>query len=452
MTPSPSPLIDARTGIVHHVRRDDPDPDMPRGWLSYSAHVSGHPEVLPWVVDRQGFGGSLGRPEVARGAAIGEALERYAGNARTGDRRTGSRRELRDAGIPVAPADLVPLYSDEQYATPGFPFVRADDDVPITWIRGRWLDDDAEVWVPAAFVDLNFYRDRDVTEPPLTSLVYAGIAAGRSEREALASALAEVVERDAVTLWWLRGDPSRPVVGIDGVLARVRDLEASTRSITVHRIPSASGIPVCGAFVEDRRRRLVAFGTAARPTVAAAAEKAIVEALGLLLLTREVATPGSALWRTVDAGLVPATTFFPFRDDRAYRQDAGERWQRLNDLPALIQLYLDPAMQGEALDRLRLPGGRPSDGSDGVSADDDPLDAYLSAVAGTGARALAVDLTPDDVRRGGIHVARVLVTGHHTNAPAAFPHLGGGRLLAPREPGGPPLRHDDLERLPLLLA
>lgn len=452
---STSPLIDARTGVIHHVRRDDPDPDMPRGWLSYSAHVSGHPEVLPWVVDRQGFGGALGRPEIARGAAIGEALERYAGNARTGERRVGSRRDLLAAGLEPAPVELVPLYDDAQYATPGFPFVRQGDDTRITWIRGRRLgDDDRAVWVPAAFVDLNFYRDTAVDEPPSTSLVYAGIAAGRTEREALASAVAEVIERDAVTRWWQRRDESSPVVGIDEVLARVRDPERATRTIVVHGLPSESGVPVCGAFVEDHRRRLVAFGTAARTTVAEAAEKAIVEALGLLLLTREVATQGSALWRTVDAGLVPSTTFFPHREDRAYRQDAGADWRHLNDLPALIQLYLDPAMQGAPLDRLRTPTGAPVHGDDGLAGDpgEDDLDRYLAALARTGADAVAVDLTPEDVRRGGIHVARVLVAGYYGNAPAAFPHRGGTRLYAPRTPGGRRLTAADLETLPLLLA
>jgi ribosomal protein S12 methylthiotransferase accessory factor len=451
---STSPLIDARTGVIHHVRRDDPDPDMPRGWLSYSAHVSGHPEVLPWVVDRQGFGGALGRPEVARGAAIGEALERYAGNARTGERRVASRRELTAAGLEPAPRGLVPLYDDAQYATPGFPFARPDDDTRMTWIRGRSLADDRPVWIPAAFVDLNFYRDTGVDEAPLTSLIYAGIAAGRTEREALASAVAEAIERDAVTRWWQRRDPSSPVHGIDEVLARVRDPERATRTIVVHRLPSESGVPVCAAFVEDRRRRLVAFGTAARTSVAAAAEKAIVEALGLLLLTREVATEGSVLWRTVDAGLVPSTTFFPYREDRAYRRDAGDDWRHLNDLPALIQLYLDPAMQGAPLERLRTPTGPPADGREGLPTGpgEDDLDRYLAALAPTGAGVLAVDLTPEDVRRGGIHVARVLIEGHYGNAPAAFPHRGGRRLYDPRVPGGPRLTAADLETLPLLLA
>lgn len=450
-------LVDERTGIIHHVRRDPADPDMPRGWCSYSAHVSGHPVALPWVVDRQGFGGSLGRPEVARGAAIGEALERYAGNARAVPTRRATRARLLAEGDAVlAPDELLPLYGVAQYAKPGFPFVRPHDELALSWLAARWLDGDrAEAWIPAAAAYLNFARDRDVDEAAITALVYAGIAAGPSLSAAYASALLEVVERDAVTLWWERGLPSARVTGIEPVLTRLADAERATRDVTIHLLPSETGIPVCGAFVEDHARGLVAFGTAARATVAEAAEKALVEAVGLLLLTREVATEGSALWRTVEAGLVPGSTFFPYRADGAYRQDAGLRWERLTDLPALIQLYLDPSMHGAPLDRLRDPStttdaraprlGSPRDGEDRLAF-------VLRALNGAGHRAIGVELTPADVARGGIAVVRAFVPGMHSNAPAALPQLGGARLLAPREPGGPPLTPDDLHPHPLLLA
>ncbi len=446
-----SELIDARTGIVHHVVRDPPDPNLPGGWLSYSAHVGGHPVVLPWVVDRQGFGGSLGRPEVARGAAIGEAAERYAGNARALPRRHACRRDLEAASEPVAPRNLLPGFSAEQLAAPGFPFSAPHDDLTVDWVKGRWIDDESPVWVPAAAVYLNYHRDPAVHEAPVAPQVYAGIAAGRSRLEAEGAALAEVVERDAVTLWWARGLPSAAPAGVQQVLARVLDREASTRDIVLHQLPCEVGVPVCGAFVEDHRRRLVAFGTAARPTVTEAAEKALVEALGLLLLTKEVATAGSGLWRSVQAGLIPATTFFAFRKDRRYRQDAGPNWERLTDLPGLIQLYLDPSMQGRPLDRLRDPVASPGD-LPGDLPDEDRRAAMHGAITAHGYRAISVDLTTPDIAAGGLTVVRVLVPGLYGNPPAAYLPLGTGRLLAPRTADGPALRPADLHPDPLLLA
>jgi ribosomal protein S12 methylthiotransferase accessory factor len=77
---------------------------------------------------------------------------------------------------------------------------------------------------------------------------------------------------------------------------------------------------------------------------------------------------------------------------------------------------------------------------------------YVEMLAAKGLRALTVDLTTSDIRATGLRVARVLVPGFYSNAPAAFPLLGGNRLR--REPVTlgwvpGPLTDDDLVRAPL---
>ncbi|MBB0232986.1 YcaO-like family protein, partial [Streptomyces calidiresistens] len=264
---------------------------------------------------------------------------------------------------------------------------------------------------------------------------------------ARAAALREVLERDAVTRWWIGGAPAHRLFDAappgdtpEAVALRLALAQAADAGLRVGllRVPCPVGVVVAAAFIEDPARRLVAFGSACRPTAVEAAAKAFTEAIGTHEASLELLDPDSGFHRAVRAGRVDPRPFRPHRADRRYALDFRPDLRDVNDVRLHLQLHLDPAVQDGRLDRLRrplppLPATDPRAGTAGepVGAD---LPALLDLMARHDLRVIAVDLTTPRVREHGWHVARIIVPGLVGNAPAAFPFLG-----FPIGPGGPVL-------------
>ncbi|MEV0616405.1 YcaO-like family protein [Nonomuraea sp. NPDC050404] len=409
---TPEQLVDSEYGLITRVARGDSALDS---CVVYRAYVSATGRFAPWKADRVAGGAAFDKNQ-ARKAAIGEAVERYCGNAVPADLPRARHADLTAQALDP---DSFALYAPHQYAAPGFPFTPLTRDLEVEWVGGRDLVSGEDVLVPAPLVYLNHAR------PPHTNLhANAGIAAGSDRARAERSALEELFERDAVTLWWLRGEQAVRFEphGLDGPVeeARQRGL-----SVTFLAIGSEFGVPVAGAFLEDRDRQIVAFGTACRADPEAAAAKAFTEAVVSYTMSLGLLDGDAPVWRTSDH------PYRPFRADRSYRDAFRPDWHDLTDLELNLQLFLDPRMQGPPLDRLRhpLPGPRP------VAV---APDGYLARLSGAGVRAVSVDLTTPDVRATGLRVVRVVAPGLYGNAPAAFPFLGGSRL-ATKEPNPYPL-------------
>jgi ribosomal protein S12 methylthiotransferase accessory factor len=428
---SPDRLIDARTGLLTDVRRLPRDPRMPACWVSYSAHVARADRWAPWRPDAFGFGASLGDEQAARAAAIGEAVERYCGNAVPEALAQASWRELDAAGEDALDPASLALYSQRQYAQPGFPFVPFTRDLRVAWVPGTDLATGGDVWVPATLAYLDYRYGPRSAEPPVHSLAYSGIAAGPDLISAQRSAIEELLERDACAIWWASGAPAQ-LIDDDGlVTGRLGPPgDGGEPAVRLLRVPSDLGVPVAAAFLEEPGpdgHRYLAFGAACRADPAAAAAKALTEALGLLQLTRQLDDPRSGLWRAVALGEIEEHVFFPYQADRRYRELAGDGYRKLADLPPVAQLYLDSRMQGTPLDRLRP---RDRVGLDTLPAADpgSHLEGYVGSLGERGIRTVAVELTTPDVAAAGLVVVRVVAAGLVGNAPPAFPLHGGRRL------------------------
>ena len=101
----------------------------------------------------------------------------------------------------VDPESLV-LYSERQYAQPGFPFVPFTRDLKVRWVKGRNLTKDTDAWLPASLVHMNWHMGPFAQDPIVNYQHFAGVAAGPSAEFAIVSAIEEVVERDAMMTWW----------------------------------------------------------------------------------------------------------------------------------------------------------------------------------------------------------------------------------------------------------
>ena len=316
---------------------------------------------------------------------------------------------------PVGPAflhgDRLPLYAGVQYDSPGFPFRRLTEASEIYWAESRSLVHGAKAFVPAALVHIPYEPTSEAEWlGPSTS---TGMACDRSWTRACLAGLLEVCERDAFTITWmnrlslprLRVDPGSPfdkeLAGAIGRRARV-DFVTITNDL---RVPTVLAVLETSVF----GRRVVTFGSAARPRYVEAARKAFTEAAGDLARLRARAALTRELWE-------PAEDFSNVTD---------WEWHSL--------VYLHERHQ-PALDFLTAsPVEEPLEGPHDDERDEhaDParlLEDYLARVAGR-SDVFCVPLTALDVADLGLHVIKI-VAPHLVplNPDHRYPWLGHARL------------------------
>ncbi|GAB3113265.1 TOMM precursor leader peptide-binding protein [Streptomyces calidiresistens] len=199
-------LIDHLTGLVREIRRDHRGPEFLNCF--HSGHnPAGDPSGLALVrAGLRSHSSGKGTTETqARVSALCEAVERHSGYFQ-GDEPTvrGSYRELADRAVHP---DSLQLYHPRQYAdraewnanhSPAHhvcaPF---DETEPVDWTPMWSLTGERHRLVPTALLYYN--------APPSGDRFLAtsnGSAAGSSREDALVQGFLELVERDAVALWW----------------------------------------------------------------------------------------------------------------------------------------------------------------------------------------------------------------------------------------------------------
>jgi radical SAM enzyme (TIGR01210 family) len=109
-----------------------------------------------------------------------------------------------------------------------------------------------------------------------------GTAVALTRPAAIATALMEVIERDAAAIWW-QARLTAPAVDLDTVAdARIQRFAAEQRAlgrrIWMADITSGIGVPVFIVFVQDAAGRFPVFGMACHPSKLQAAHKAVLEA------------------------------------------------------------------------------------------------------------------------------------------------------------------------------
>lgn len=361
-----APLVSPVTGILADLRAAPLAPEGP--WRANVRTCCDEPwaglDRLPLRFPPGGLGRGETR-EAALASAVGEALETWAARWRGDEPVTvASRREL---GAEAVPARDLWLYADDQADT-GAGFYRhrvpraVDDDEPIPWLPAWSLRTGARRWLPAFTVLMGpcAADDRFTYESN-------GLGAGACLEEAVLHALLEVVERDAVALWWY-SRALRPGLPVDAPLFR-----RLGRSVWALDLTTDLGVPVAVAVSRSAEGAL-SFGMGAGLATGDALRRALLEnAFNLDLHGEWAGTP--------DAEVLAAWSR-----------------ERLEDHPWL-------APHGTS------PGPSPCGG----------LEDLLARLASRGLDALAVDLSRSDVP---LAVARVIVPGMRHFTPSFAP----GRL------------------------
>jgi ribosomal protein S12 methylthiotransferase accessory factor len=270
-------LADTRAGIVRRLflieAGKDAAPELPISCSASIAAITTRGWTRP-AISGEGKGATR---EAAVRSAVGEGIERY--SAALWDERALSHASFASLGADAFdPAKLV-LYSDEQYARPGFRYRPYDPKAPTYWVGGSWLDSGEAVWVPAVATFMHFPTGPAEQFVPVTS---NGLAAGSTLGDAQRQALYELIERDAFMLYWLTRRPGTPVDldGSDEITERaldgVRRLGARTE---LYVLDAGTGHPtvVCLGLGDGRTWPGVTIGLAAHANIDVAIRRAVLE-------------------------------------------------------------------------------------------------------------------------------------------------------------------------------
>jgi oxazoline/thiazoline synthase len=263
---------------IHVYSGTFPFPAPPRGDFQPAA---GHGSV-------SGKGWSDGE---AYASCTGEAIERYSAMFR-GDEALISARYADMASAVVHPPVLL-QYSSRQYARRAAwnavfgqcqyipePWL---EDAPLEWTPCRSLARGETVYVPAGACYLRYI-------PPEARVVFpnetTGCASAATREDATLRAFLEVVERDAVSLWWYNRC-RRPAISLDSfgdplLGAAAAYLATHQRSLYALDITTEFGIPVFAAVSHTRGGDAILFGFAADFDVRSALRRAVAELLQVL--------------------------------------------------------------------------------------------------------------------------------------------------------------------------
>ena len=276
-----SPITGAASGVRRCRTADQ------RLYLFASAYTIDHfPSNLVAMNNRVQWSAGKGvRSAQARVSAICEALERHCGTFR-GDElwRTWSYEDIPEAIHP----DALQKFSRQQFEArhansdlPGREDVPApfDPTAKMRWSPVRSILHGRTRWVPTAWA---YYSVPDPVGVRFCTAESNGCAAGNTYEEALLQGLLELVERDAVAVWWYNRI-RRPGVDLEALqhpLARSvrRAANQLGRDVWALDLTHDLGLPV---FAVISRRRTppeqIVFGFGCHPDPAVALLRALSE-------------------------------------------------------------------------------------------------------------------------------------------------------------------------------
>lgn len=383
---------------------------------------------------RSASGGKGVSDTQAKASALCEALERYSGRWRGDEARV--RASFAEASLTAIHPNACSLYSEAQYAAAdewnakGSLFASVprpfDESAVIDWTPVTSLITGEMRYLPSEYC---FYGDSTSPSAPYLRADSNGCAAGNTLTEAVLQGFLELVERDAVAVWWYNRlrRPSVDLMSFDEpyIVTMLASCERMGRDLWALDLTHDFGVPVFVAV--SRRTGLgvmsgldsgegihMGFGAHLDPSVA------LMRALTELtqMLSRPVAASGAA-------------------DDVMDRVEHD--WMRHARVDAHPYLSPDPGQPARSL--ADFPAYR---------RPDDLLDAVQhcrNIVAGKGLDMLVLDQTRPDI---GLPVAKVFVPGlRHFWA-----RLAPGRLYdVPVQLGWStePLTEDQLNPVPMFL-
>ncbi|MFF4016241.1 TOMM precursor leader peptide-binding protein [Streptomyces sp. NPDC001843] len=373
-------LVDPVTGIVKEIRRAPRSPEFVHAFLSGENLAMRGMTLAGLRAGLRCLSGGKGLTETeARVSALGEAVERYSGT------RQGDEPVVRDSYLGLGPAAVHPnasqLYdvrqlrerdcwnargSRLQYVPPPF-----DETRPTDWTPVWSLTEGTHRLLPTSMLYFS-----DEPSPDGLCADSNGNAAGSSPEDALVQGFLELVERDAVALWWYNRT-RQPTLDLDAFaepyIGRLLDgCQGLGREVWALDLTSDFGIPVVAALSRraDKAAEDIVFGFGAHFDPRIALRRALTEMGQLLPLVSEVTQDGAgyladdadalAWWRhstVANQPYVAADPALPRRgpDDWTYLPSADLRDDVVSITEAVRQRGMDLLVLDQTRPDLELP-------------------------------------------------------------------------------------------------
>ncbi|MEU6439219.1 TOMM precursor leader peptide-binding protein [Streptomyces sp. NPDC047046] len=304
-------LVNPVTGVVKEIRPAAGCPDFVTSYLSGHNLAMGPATLAGLRSGLRALSGGKGLTEAeARTSAVCEAVERYSGT------RHGDEPVIRDSYRGLGEAAVHPndcqLYADRQFAErerwnashSRFQYVSApfDEGRPTDWTPVWSLTHDTQRFLPTSMLYFAGAGQTGTAPRQRGDGLWAdsnGNAAGSSPEDALLQGFLELVERDAVALWWYNRT-RQAEVDLDAFdepyVARLREgYRRVHRDVWVLDLTSDFGIPVVAALSRrnDKPAEDIVFGFGAHFDPRIALRRALTEMGQLLPAVCEVLPDGS---------------------------------------------------------------------------------------------------------------------------------------------------------------
>lgn len=358
-------------------------------------------------------GGAALDRDRAIAATIGEAIERYCASYCEPDKLVFAAYQ--DIAIDAVHPAKFALFSDRQYATPGFPHKPFTETSPVSWTWGYSLQRKRPTLVPACLTYLPFRYAAGSKETPICNSTSTGLACGNTLEEAVLSAIGEVVERDALTCFWMNRLPL-PHVEVDEA-SPIYDVYREKLALPGLRYwlldaTTDLGIPAFFTLLKGYSRTgsktgmMVNVGSQANAATYQAALKSLVEAAHGRPYVRFILQK-SPVWEYAP----DFSTVRSFQDHAAFYTRAPQHhdaFDFITESSASIRLSdIKNMTTGTVLGDIEF---------------------YLDRLAQHDIDVIICDLTAPDIRQAGFHVVRAILPGLRLLHGDNTPFLGGERL------------------------
>ncbi|QIG47691.1 YcaO-like family protein [Nordella sp. HKS 07] len=261
----------------------------------------------------------------AKASGVMEALESFHAETIDHPLRLASHRDMLARGYRVADIGGLAFIRDGRF----------HPNLPLLWIEGRDLVSGEATWLPYETVHASY-----ILPLPAGSGCFVastnGLASGNGMDEATSHAMAEVIERDANTLWNHASDEARSLSRIDlasidseACRALVDRLVQAELDIGIWDITSDTGVPAFYCLIVDRRIELAhsGAGAGAHPSREVALLRALTEAVQVrvnyIAGARDDLNPEEYSEEGIGAKLDFARRLM------ALRNGAGKDWRRI---------------------------------------------------------------------------------------------------------------------------
>jgi thiazole/oxazole-forming peptide maturase SagD family component len=239
-------------------------------------------------------------PEAAVMSCRHEIAERISAQIH-GDERITVSPAAALLGMSVAPPQVMLIDQAQYVASPSgmedWPAMFWQPEKAIGWVAADPGFSLEPAWLPAGLCFLGHAEDRAAGLLPADS---NGLAAGATREDAAVRAFLELVERDAVAIWWynrIARAAIDPAVLNDALVSSYAEWTASRgRPLRLINLTHDFGIPVIAAVSHDPHGRQIALGFGADPDSAAAARHALGEltqvSCNISLIEQRIAAQG----------------------------------------------------------------------------------------------------------------------------------------------------------------